>query len=565
MNKLWVRHIREALNTNFAERIQLEDYKRASDSLREKAFLTRALAALAVQRFTGLHPIDAAKTVVDESGDNGIDAIWIDEPGHRIIVVQSKWDGAGKKGIGLGDSRNFIGGFKDLLDLKYDRFGPKLRAFEDRITAALDDPEIRFTLIVATTGTSELSPPVSNAFNDVLSEMNEAQQIVSLEILGISEFHSLIVEGLDGSRIDLTVTLENWGTTGEPYEAYYGIASAASVAEWYERHGDRLFSQNIRKSLGGTPVNESLVETLQESPEHFWYFNNGVTALCHSVKKTARRASSRTFGDFFLSGVSVVNGAQTVASIHRASKILGRPIEDAQVWVRFISLEGCPANFGSEVTRATNTQNSVESRDFVALDDEQGRLRTELLLSLNKNYSIKRGESVPTPEDGCTVVDATVALACANRDPQYAVLAKSKVGSLWENRHSYYKSIFNPSVGPYRVWRCVETMRAVDAKLESLQRQQSLEGRPQAIARQGNRLILHIVFRDIDLHRVDDPEFPWESELERVPNLAEMVLFELIAQVEKNYPSSYPTSLFKNIGKCKVLASCVRERMQSSN
>ncbi|WP_316311883.1 hypothetical protein, partial [Clavibacter michiganensis] len=80
--------------------------------------------------------------------------------------------------------------------------------------------------------------------------MNETQQLVSVEMLGLTEFHSFVSEGLGGSRIDFHAQLENWGTVSEPYEAYYGVVAASSVADWYERFGDRLFSQNIRKALG---------------------------------------------------------------------------------------------------------------------------------------------------------------------------------------------------------------------------------------------------------------------------------------------------------------------------
>src|SRR5262249_3643951 len=154
-------------------------------------------------------------------------------------------------------------------------------------------------------------------------------------------------------------------------------------------YGDTLFEQNIRKPLGNTSVNQAMLRTLNESEDNFWYFNNGVTALCGSIQKLAKGATSRTYGEFKLGNVSVVNGAQTVAAIARASKSDEASIE-ARVLVRFISLEGCPPEFASDVTEATNTQNTVERSDFVALDPEQSRLRTELLLSLQKTYSIKR-------------------------------------------------------------------------------------------------------------------------------------------------------------------------------
>jgi len=70
-------------------------------------------------------------------------------------------------------------------------------------------------------------------------------------------------------------------------------------------------------------------------------------------------------GIFECTAFSVVNGAQTVGSIHAAAKQDVQAVNKAMVSVRIISIaDGSPA-FGLEVTRNTNTQNAVEKRDFV--------------------------------------------------------------------------------------------------------------------------------------------------------------------------------------------------------
>ena len=557
MSKLHVRHVREALEVLYSDKIDLTDYANASDSQRTKAFLSRALAALSVQRLTDLSPELTAKTVTDGTGDNGIDAIFIDRPHSRIILVQSKWDGSGNGTLGLGDARNFIAGFKDLTDEKWDRFNPKLKPLQEQLSDALSDASVTFILTVATTGQTDLSEPVQTAFDDMLKEVNYPQPLAELEILGLHEFHTTISRGLEGRRIDIDVVLENWGTVTEPYEAYYGTVGGNVIADWYERHGDRLFAKNIRNSLGNTLVNEALIETLTTEGKNFWYFNNGVTVLCDKVSKRPRGVASRTYGDFSLQGASVVNGAQTVASIYNANRKSATATENTRAWVRFISLEGCPADFANAVTRATNTQNTVDGRDFVALDPQQGRLRTELLLSLQKTYSIKRGDQQPSVQTGCTVSEAAVALACANRDSNLAVLAKASVGRLWEStERAPYTIIFNSGVTAYRLWRSVETLRAVDAALEK--RKRELEGRPRAIAVQGNRIVLHLVFRMLDLARIDDPDFAWNSELGKVYDHAKNVLARLIYWVEKEYGNNYITSLFKNSTRCRDLVEKVR-------
>ena len=246
------------------------------------------------------------------------------------------------------------------------------------------------------------------------------------------------------------------------------------------------------------------------------YFTNGITALGASVRRLAKGAGSRTVGEFVLNGVSIVNGARTVSAIARAAKARDsdNPLE-ARVWVRFISLEGCPPEFASQVSEATNTQNTVEGRDFVALDPEQGRLRTELTLSLQKIYSIKRGEDTPAPEHGCTVSDATVALACLQEELSLAVIAKSAVGRFWESTtRPPYKTLFNGRTTAFRLWRAVQVLRAVESRLET--RREALSGRARSVAVQGNRIVLHLVFRELEVSIIDDPDADWDAQVNTV-------------------------------------------------
>ncbi len=346
----------------------------------------------------------------------------------------------------------------------------------------------------------------------------------------------------------------------EPFEAYTGLVSVQEVAAWYTSHGDRLFVQNIRKSLGNTAVNNSIATTLREEPQNFWYYNNGVTVLCETIAKTAKGGGTRDAGNFLVRGVSVVNGARTVASVARAMAELDAPESiDASVTVRFISLRNCPPGFSTDVTRATNTQNTVEAQDFVALDPEQVRLRQELALTLAKVYSIKRGELPIQTSAGCSVTEATIALACFEPDPTLAVLAKSAIGRLYASTtRPPYRRLFNPSTSVYRLWRSVEVMRAVDSQLQKLR--WMLEGREDAVALQGNRIVLHLVARRLPLEHIADPRFDWEAVLASVPALTDSVLVDLIDHVEHNYSGNYITSLFKNAARCSDIVKALARR-----
>lgn len=204
------------------------------------------------------------------------------------------------------------------------------------------------------------------------------------------------------------------------------------------------------------------------------------------------------------------------------------------------------------MTRATNTQNRIENRDFVALDPEQERLKNELLLENHKVYTFKTGEPDPPPDQGCSVVDATIALACALGDPMMAVQAKREIGRLWVDiKRAPYTRIFNPSVTALKLWRVVQVMRAVEHALKDEQRKR--EGRSRGVAVHGNRLILHLVFRSLPVDEFNDADFGFSSVLARVKRNSIDVLNRLTQLVEERYPTSYLASLFKNASKCKTL------------
>lgn len=78
------------------------------------------------------------------------------------------------------------------------------------------------------------------------------------------------------------------------------------------------------------------------------------------------------------------------------------------------------------------------------------------------------------------------------------VIAKSAVGRLWDaTDRPPYKQLFNTATTAHRLWACVEVARAVDRALEK--KRGELEDRACAVAVQGNRIALHLVFRELDM------------------------------------------------------------------
>lgn len=563
MTAVQVREVESAIAARFSEVLDLSN---AGAATPDQVLRSRGLAALALQLVTGEEPQECAEAVIDGFGDNGIDAVYADESTPRIVLVQTKFRGERKRqgGIDLGDMHIFLSGVRDLMNEQFDRFGGKLDAIAPRLSTLLHQSGTVIELVVGYTTDDDLSRPVRQALDDELRDANDGErELLRLRVIRLAELHRFSLDTATGSAVELEATLEQWGRLEKPYEAYYGTVSAHQVAYWYGRFGGRLFERNIRKALGMTKVNQRLVETLSEASGHFWYLNNGITVLCQKVLRAPAGAAQRSRGHFILQGVSVVNGAQTVMSIGEAARVTGRDPDPARVWIRIISLDACPADFASQITRATNTQNRVIDSDFVALDPTQERLCRDFALMLRKSYVVKRGEEAAAPDDGCTLQEATIALACAQPDLRYAVLAHHQLGKLWETGDDTdYRALFRPDVSAAEVWRWVQVNRQVEQAVLLVSTGATATER--ARAAHAIRLVVHLTMGELDRTRIADPLTDWDGHLEQAAELAPRVLALLHRHAESTFPDLPAVAVFRSIGRNRQLAALIKADLNTA-
>jgi hypothetical protein len=141
---------------------------------------------------------------------------------------------------------------------------------------------------------------------------------------------------------------------------------------------DQLYEKNIRLFLGMRgKVNKSIKETLDNNPEEFGFYNNGVTIVVQSVEK-------RPYERFNLINPSVVNGCQTTRTIYNvlfnkfeaggkgSSPLLEEwkeRFEKGVVIVKIVKVgDGSQGeSLLQNITRYTNSQNAVREKDFLVL------------------------------------------------------------------------------------------------------------------------------------------------------------------------------------------------------
>jgi hypothetical protein len=549
---LHVQQIRGYLQRTFGQLIDIADYKDASPEQRESVFLSRAAAALTLVHLADIPAERAAAAITDGSGDNGIDAVHFDESERRLYLVQSKWSSDGRGSIDRGDIQKYVTGFHDIVNTRFTRFNGKVQSKQSEIESAVFDATTKLVAVIAYTGQDPLAEDCQRDLDDLLQEMNQPTETVEVRILRQVDLHGIVAGGAKGSPINLEVALVDWGQVKEPFHAIYGQVAAADVAAWADTYHPRLFAPNLRMFLGRTEANDGMIETLRSSPEYFWYFNNGITAVCAGVKKKPIGGASRESGVFEVTDVSVVNGAQTVGALASVRSGDAEVLAQARVFIRFISRENMPTDVATAVARFTNTQNRIERRDFVALDPQQERIRTELQIE-NIEYVYKSGHSLPAGRSGFDVTEATVALACMSNDVALAVQAKREIGKLWEDiSKAPYRALFNPSVSGPELWRSVRVLRIAEEALQHEKRRR--EGRARMYAVHGNRLVEWLLYqglRDMDQMSVDPESDGMRAQIEASSIIA---LDRVTSTANELFGTEvYLASLFKNLTKCRAI------------
>ncbi|MGW3013791.1 AIPR family protein [Streptomyces sp. NPDC001219] len=536
---LQVRQVERALRTVYVDTgiLHDSDLDGKPQQEREPRLLSRALTAQAVRMVTGFSPKEAADTVIDGVADQGIDAIAVvDGPDPHVYLVQAKWSQYGRAKSEREAVLELLAGLRLIDDEEFAAFNPRGRRLAEQAKTLMSKGPVTITQVVVLMRADDVLEGFRHALIDGEKEFNRYGEVLDHRIILAPEVWASVRNDLAPKSVDLDATLFPWFAINSPYDSYQGVVTAEQVAEWAD-HGSNLFNLNIRNPLGRTSINNELIGTLTGEPALFWYFNNGVTVLCESVEKVHQ--SIRTPHTFPLTlklrNASVVNGAQTVRSVAEAVAD-DESAATAQVPVRVI-VTGKEADFAKRTTQATNRQNRVEPRDFIALDPVQAAILEEMRAELGLEYSVRRSELDPPEDTGCSVVEAACALACAHRDCQYAARIAATLDVLWERGvQGIYDALFRPQPGVYLLWNAVQVLRAVRRSLHRLRLR--YEGRGAALTEHGTYLISHLVFRRLDTEAIDepDPKQEWASAaVERVPALVEELLPVVVAAIDELY------------------------------
>lgn len=422
--------------------------------------LARSISAFVVHHHCGASVADACASVVDDFGDLGIDSIYYQTHNKTLYLIQSKLKSSEQ--FTQDEANAFCQGVRKLVSSDFIGFNQNVVDRQVEINAALDDCE-RIQLVVAHTG-DHLRQYPAQAIADLIADPAHGEERLVDPVLDVSA--STILAALQDvnahARIDCRLTLYDWAKISGNRTAYIGLVKLEQLAQLHLQHGKALYARNIRASLGHrTDVNRSIDNSLASNAADFEFFNNGVTALCSSVQG---RSGNRLQKNFKVDKLSIVNGAQTVATAARRMGASGTAgIADARVLVTIIAADA-ENDFGQSVTRARNHQNDVGKADFVALDPEQERIRRELAI-VGYRYAYQAEALDLTDPTIIRVEEAAFALSMLQPDPRLPVMAKRNAASVQKVGQYPYSTIFTPALSALALRNAVIAFRYIISRM----------------------------------------------------------------------------------------------------
>lgn len=556
MQNLKMIRIKGKMDDFFTGKIDLQD---VNDRSTDDIFHTRSLSAFALVMRCGLDCDAAAKHITDGYHDIGIDAIYIDTAQKKLVLVQSKWRQNGSGGISNHESNSFVNGIERIMSLDFVDCNAKIIAKKGEIHAALHDTDYQVEIVFCHTGDQKIHKYAMRPITKLLKATDDqTTELIKFIEITQQDIYEYLASGGENNNITIDdVCLSNWGSMSEPFKSYYGVTSALAIGEWYTKYGNKLFEKNIRYYKGSTDVNLGIKEILISQPEKFFYFNNGIKLLCKKITRKAVHSTDKDMGVFKLEGVSLVNGAQTTGVIGSIYSESQDSLKLAKILIQIVDTSDMPDEYTTKITKFSNTQNRIETKDFVSLDPEQERIRVELSLS-GIQYLYKTGSLITNSENQISLDEAIVSQACSLSELSIVALVKRNIGALTEDiNRTPYKLLFNGHTDSFALYNGVLVLRLVDASIKKCEL--TATGRKRLVLIHGNRFLLHLVLQKLQVIEKYKTEYLKYNELEgQVNSLVEEYWEKVFDAMEEKFRDAYPAYLFKNVSKLREIYAAIR-------
>ncbi|MFI5158829.1 MAG: AIPR family protein [Sphingobacteriales bacterium] len=340
----------------------------------------------------------------DGAGDGGIDAAFLllgdtledgSPEGNTWYLVQSK-HGSAFSGV----ATILVEGQKVIETLRGNRERLSSLGAEasNRIRNFISNSGVNDKLILVYATHEPLNEQEKRATQDVRTiGRTHLGDLFDVEAISIQTIYNRLVElqsNVNKIAVNIVASLVSSGD-----ELWVGSVTLIDLFEFLKSYKrgtgdlDQLYEKNVRKYLGGgRVVNKGIAQTLKTNPEKFGLFNNGITIVAEDV-------FIKSEGVYIIKEPYVVNGCQTTKTIwqvlvERLDNGASQLSSETEHWkdrlkkgiviVKLVKVGAQGESQLTDITRFTNSQNSVSRQDFIALEDDF----RALALGMEREYAI---------------------------------------------------------------------------------------------------------------------------------------------------------------------------------
>lgn len=329
---------------------------------------------------------DADDACVDQKQDKGVDALLVNDTLETIYIFQSKFKNSDKATLGDTDLKEFTGTLAQF----------QTPASIDTLLAGKAHEGLKAT--IRRTGLKEkieAGYSIEGVFcTNAILNSEGIDYLKNVDDITVYDAQKIVADFVDleaDAGVEDTFEFNTSDTEIIEYQTSDGVtakiflANALQLTHMKGISDSRLFSRNVRYSLGNTKVNKSLLASIKDKKEHknFPLYHNGITILCDHMEALGEDKLA-------VSSYMVVNGAQSLTSLLDAKSSISA---DLKVLVKVIALGG-DEELTEKITQNSNNQNAIKPRDMRSNHGIQQRLKKEISSANSGKYAlqVKQGE-----------------------------------------------------------------------------------------------------------------------------------------------------------------------------
>lgn len=441
------------------------------------------LILFALQLSLGIEDIQsvAATALTDGSNDKKCDLVFVDTDRERVVVGQAYYSGKEKQEAPANKASDLNTAVTWLLKGPLEGLPENLRYAAEEVREAFQSDKVRefdiwycHNLPESLNVRSELDQVAHTAKALISSEFPKARttSITSSEI-GLNRLEEFYTRTKNPISVTDSFSIPIQGgfeANGAKWRSFCTSVRASWLRDLWKIHESDLMSPNVRDYLGivrsERNINYGIKNTARDTPDNFWVYNNGLTILVNSFSHTPATTGSEAILE--ISGLGIINGAQTTGSIGTLTDSEASNLDETWVMARFVKCDD-PEVLG-EIVRYNNTQNKVEASDFRSKDAVQERLRQEFSTIPDADYKGgRRGGTRDAIERSRNLLpDSTVAQALADFHGKPNI-AYNDTRRIWDE-DGVYAQFYNDKTSARHVLFAYSLLRAIEAaKLEITQ------------------------------------------------------------------------------------------------